>query len=197
MKRWVLVWVTVLALVGTAVVVARAPVAAATLDETLKSAQRIVLALDGVPGECVMANHEKEIEIISCNYSVDRPSYDMSGTKSYSTRATFGEVAFTKNLDAASPKMFEGCASGKHYRSATFFFIRSVNGVDVLSYKLTLEDVVITSFAQSATALGPIVDHVKFAYSKIKIEYTPYSSMGKPGSLVKSGWDITNNTMCQ
>ena len=60
--------------------------------------------------------------------------------------------------------------------------------------KITLEDVVVSSYELDGSDEEPPLDQVAFAYAKIETEYTPVDKTGKARPVVKIGWDIRRNS---
>ncbi len=199
MKKWFPGLVVVAILL--AVLIAAPLVQAADLGRSPTGAETTVfLRIDGVnkadsiEGECKVKGYDKQIEVLAIDYGLASSTAAAHAGAGGSAKADFADVTFTKYLDAASPKLFQGCASGKHYRSATFSFVRLGEGKNVPHMVLTLEDVLITSFSQSfAVGDERVQDTVSLNYSKIKMEYTPFNESGTASGTIKGGWDLQGN----
>ena len=77
------------------------------------------LKIEGIPGEALDANHKDWIELTDFHYGVMQ---SVSDTASSAGGATVGgascpDLFIAKLLDKASPKLFEACASGQHFKS--------------------------------------------------------------------------------
>jgi type VI secretion system secreted protein Hcp len=84
-------------------------------------------------------------------------------------RASLGEISITKVLDKASTKLFQACASGKHYPKATITLRKA--GKPYLSYQLT--DVLITSYQLGGAGSGGSapLESISISFGKIKLQY--------------------------
>ncbi|HET6763038.1 MAG TPA: type VI secretion system tube protein Hcp, partial [Longimicrobiaceae bacterium] len=77
------------------------------------------LKIDGVDGDSTRAGFEKTIEIRSFSWgATNTATVGSSGAGGGAGRATLSSFNFLKATDAASPTLFQGCCSGKHYPKA-------------------------------------------------------------------------------
>src|SRR5689334_21270375 len=102
----------------------------------------IFLKLDGIDGESTTKGHDKEIEVLSYDQSIDLTVVSSGGGGGGAGKSTFSGVRLRKLLDTASIPIALACASGLHIQSARFAFRRPSPPVDF--YVVTLEDVVVT-----------------------------------------------------
>jgi type VI secretion system secreted protein Hcp len=72
----------------------------------------IFLKLDGIDGESTTKGHEKEIEVVSYDQSIDSTVPSGGGAGGGAGKATFSGVRFRKQLDTASIPIALACASG-------------------------------------------------------------------------------------
>ena len=80
----------------------------------------VFLKLDGIDGESTTKGHEKEIEVISYDQSIDSTIPTGGGAGGGAGKATLSGVRFRKQLDTASMPIALACASGLHIASAHF-----------------------------------------------------------------------------
>jgi hypothetical protein len=71
-----------------------------------------------------------------------------------STAPIHSQFSITKLLDAATPKLYEACATAKHIKEVTIELVSAKGGSSYLQIKL--EDVEITSVADSSDPAGPL-----------------------------------------
>src|SRR5262245_44749726 len=109
----------------------------------------IFLKLDGITGESTTKGHEKEIEVVSYDQSIDATVIHSAVRGSHPGKATFSGVRFRKLLDSASIPIALACASGLHIATARFAFRRPSPPLDF--YVVALEDVLVTHAGQCAT----------------------------------------------
>lgn len=148
------------------------------------------LKIEGVPGEALDANHKDWIELTDFHYGV---SQSVSSTASSAGGATAGgascpDVHLAKYLDRASPKLFEACASGQHFKSMVIHISRA--GGDQQKYmEIKLEEVIISSLNAHRGDDFPTED-ITLNYGRIGIQYTQQRrSDGKGSGSIAGGWD--------
>ena len=166
----------------------------------------IFLKLDGIDGESTTKGHEKEIEVVSYDQSIDSTvSSGGGGGGGGAGKATFSGVRFRKLLDTASIPIALACASGLHIANARFAFRRA----PLDFYVVALEDVVVTHTGQCATtgiqsplafetlakssAGAALLEEVTLHFAKIRWEYRPMGPKGTALPPIVGGWDVKAN----
>jgi len=167
----------------------------------------IFLKLDGIDGESKTKGHEKEIEVLSYDQSIDASLYRDGTGGSGIGKSTFSSVRIRKPLDSASIPIALACASGLHIQSARIAFRRPSPPLDF--YVVTLEDVLLTHAGQCATtgtqsplafetlAKSPsgaaLLEEVTMYFSKIRWEYRRIGPKGTGLPPITGGWDVNAN----
>ena len=165
----------------------------------------IFLKLDGIDGESTTKGHEKEIEVVSYDQSIDATLYREGSGGGGVGKSTFSGVRFRKLLDTASMPIALACASGLHIASARFAFRRA----PLDFYVVTLEDVVVTHAGQCATtgaqsplefetlakssAGAALLEEVTLHFAKIRWEYRRIGPEGTALPPITGGWDVKAN----
>ncbi len=151
------------------------------------------LKLDDIKGESLDSKHAGEIEILSFSFGATNSGATSSGGGLGSGKATFSSFRFNKLYDASSPALFQGTATGTHYKTATFAFRRpgGESPADFLTIKL--EDVLISGYEQGGTKEPPLLEDVALNAAKIEIEYRPQGRDGKLGTPIKASYDLAQN----
>ncbi len=147
------------------------------------------LKLEGVDGESASDTHKGEIDIQSFSWGVSQTAMGSTGGGAGSGKAKFDGLQVTKRIDKASPLFFLAAATGKHFPKATL--VGSKDGVEFL--KITLSDVMVSSFSEKGDNTMLPQDQLSFNYAKIEFEYFPRSSAGQQSQSVKAGWDVKAN----
>ena len=106
------------------------------------------------------------------------------------------KFVIVKQVDKASPKLYEFCSSGKHLKDVTLEVCRA--GGDKVKYlEVKMEEVLISGVSPGGSAKGTDnlpVEEVRFDYGKIKWTYTQQKRAdGSGGGNVAGGWDLTAN----
>jgi type VI secretion system secreted protein Hcp len=140
------------------------------------------LKVDSIDGESADDKHKNEIQLLS---------YSWGGTQTTSVAGTGGsgagkvnlsELAVTKYLDKATPKLFKSMVAGTHIANATLTAIKAgTEGKPFLT--VTLGELFVTSIHLSASTEVP-VESVSFSYNTIKIDY---STQDESGTLTTAG----------
>ena len=149
-----------------------------------------LLELDGIKGE---SSDGKHIDISSYSFGASNPSSLRGGG---SGKVVFQDFHFTKREDSTSPTLFIRCATGEPIKKATLTLRKSGDKGDAFEYlKITLEDCLVSSFAQAGDDLPPNdtpVDSFSLAFAKIK--YSHFTEVpGGQATAVTVGWDLIQN----
>lgn len=168
----------------------------------------IFLKLSGIDGESKTKGHEKEIEVVSYDQSIDATIYRDGGGGSGAGKSTFSGVRFRKLLDTASIPISLACASGLHIASARFAFRRASSN-PFNFYVVALEDVLVTHAGLCATtgtqsplefetlakssASAALLEEVTLHFSKIRWEYRQTGPKGSALPPITGGWDVNGN----
>lgn len=138
------------------------------------------MKLGDIKGESTEAGHEEEIDIHEVLWGVIRDRG--------SNAPTLNELKFSKPVDKSSPKLMEACANGQHIAQAVLTLRKPGRGSDY--YKVTLEDVLISSYQTSGSS-SDVVPHEELSlnYTKITFEFIPQDDTGAPtGPSVIGRW---------
>lgn len=133
-----------------------------------------LVRFDGVPGDS---------EIFSFSWG-ETNSTTTSGGGGGAGKVQMSDVHFTKMADAASPKLYEFCANGRHVKEVAFSMPLSNHAKSGTTRTVTLKDVLVTS-AQIGALDVPETFSLNFA--RIEIE---------EGRTVVFCWDVVGNKSC-
>ena len=151
------------------------------------------LKIDGISGESQDDKHKDEIHVSSFSFGVTNAGTGGSNLGSGGSRANVQDLHFTKVVDQASPNLFQACATGKHFDTATVTVRRAgENPQEYLIYELT--EVFVSSMSTSGHEGGGIAQESgSLNFSKIKMTYTPQNADGSPGAQNPKGYDLKAN----
>ena len=155
--------------------------------------------LEQIPGESTHPYHEDWIEALWVNSEIVF-QYDPITGGHTTSRPTFSDIVFVKEIDKASPLLYEKCCFGQPISSATIDFIKSVPGNENAIYmQYELQNVLVTKTA-------PVMSHLRYgendythleqiniSFEKIRWKYTIYSPDGSSQGYVERGWDVRQN----
>jgi|SRR5580704_619543 type VI secretion system secreted protein Hcp len=162
------------------------------------------MKLGDIKGESTDSKHKGEIDIESWSFGAAQPGASaVSGRGAGVGKVQFGDFAFTKYTDAASPKLMLSCASGQHFTEATFT-ARRAGGTQAQYLQIKMTDVLVSSFethshgeggATGSTSKASLpIDSVALNFSKIEVNYKAQNPDGSEGANTSAGWNLKENT---
>lgn len=151
------------------------------------------LKLDGIDGESTEKGHENEIDVESWSWGESQPgvSQPARGGGGGAGKVSMQDFHFNMNYNKASPKLFLAAATGEHIKKATLV-ARKSGGDRQEYYKLTLENILVTSLQDNGDATG-ITESFSLNFEKIQMEYRPQRADGSLDAAVKAGYDLKAN----
>ena len=150
------------------------------------------LKVEGIEGESLDDRHKGEIDILSFSWGMSNSGSFASGSGAGAGKASFGSIRVTTAVTKASPLIFESVATGKHIPNVTLSAVKTgATGQEFL--KVTLTDVVITSYQTGGTVGEVPTDTFRLNFAKIEIEYKPQKADGSLDASVNAGWDLQAN----
>lgn len=154
------------------------------------------LKIDGIEGESTDDKHKGEIDVESFSWGLTQSGTFAFGGGGGAGKVQFQDFHFTKRTDKASPKLFLGCATGEHIKSALLTGVREgIKGGEGSEafVKIELTDVLISSY-QTAGASGEAlpVDQVSLNFSKIVYSVASQRATGAV-EWTTAGWDLKAN----
>jgi type VI secretion system secreted protein Hcp len=149
------------------------------------------LEIDGNKGESSDRNHKDTIEIESFSWGVTNSGAHSSGGGGGAGKVSFSDISVTKLVDKSSPLLFKRAATGQHIKKATLF-VRKAGGEQQEYMKITLEDLIVSSFktAPSKSSDSVPLESVSMNFSKIEFSYAPQKADGSLGSPLISTYDL-------
>ncbi len=154
-----------------------------------------LLELDGIKGESQDSKHKGTIEIESFSWGLSQSGSASRGAGGGAGKAVFQDIHFSTRLRSASPQLFLSCATGQHIKKAVLF-VRKAGGDQQEYYKVTLEDILVSSYQQQGTSGGEDTaptDAFSLNFAKIDLEYAPQRQDGALDAPVKAGYDLKAN----
>ena len=127
------------------------------------------LKIDGIKGESQDSKHKDEIDVISYSWGMAQQGTASKGGGMGAGKVVASDIKVRKEVDAASPKLFDACFTGKHIPSAQLT-CRKAGGNAIEYWTIKLTDLLISSVHQAPPA---------FEYGE-----QSNSAKGNTGSLV-------------
>ena len=150
------------------------------------------LKIDGIPGESTDAKHKDEINALAFSWGVSQSGPTGPGGGGGAGKAVFDDLLVVERTSKASPKLWLACASGQHIKSA-ILTCRKHGKAPLEFLKITLTDVLISSYEIDGSDDELPLDQIALAFAKVEMAYTPQDATGKAQPPVKSGWDVKKN----
>ena len=155
-------------------------------------ASDIFAKIGDIKGESVDVKHPGEIEVLSFSWGVTNTGTIGSGGGGGAGRATFKDLSIVHNVDKATPRLLEACATGVHLKDATITQRKAGKGQqEYLIIKMS--DVLITSVQPSASGGEAGVESVTLQPWKIDLEYKPQKPDGSLDAGLHFKYDMTLN----
>ena len=155
-----------------------------------------LLELDGIKGESLDEKHKDKIEIDSFSWGVSNAGNMGRGSGGGTGKADFQDLTFTKETDKSSPLLVKAAASGEHIKKAVLTARKAGGkGGQVEYFKITLEDVMVSSFTTGGNAGGSSIpiDSFSLNYTKMKYEYMPQKADGSLEGAIIAQYDRALN----
>jgi type VI secretion system secreted protein Hcp len=155
-----------------------------------------LLELDGIKGESLDEKHKDKIEIDSFSWGVSNSGNMGRGSGGGTGKADFQDLIFTKQTDKSSPLLVKAAASGDHIKKAVLIARKAGGKAGQVEYfKITLEDVMVSSFTTGGNAGSSSipVDSFSLNYTKMKYEYLPQKADGSLEGAIVAQYDRAIN----
>ena len=153
-----------------------------------------LLEIDGIPGESSDSKHKNTIEVDSFSWGVSNAGTYASGGGGGAGKASFQDMHFTSTVNKASAKLAQACATGEHIKKAVLY-VRKQGENQKDYYKVTLEDLLVSSYQSGDSAGGSVLptDQFSLNYAKIKYEYSMQKTDGSLDAPITMTWDLKAN----
>lgn len=172
------------------------------------------LKIDGVDGESTDSKHKGEIEIESFSWGAtnNASAAHSGGGGGGAGKVSVQDFHFVMRYNKASPKLFLGATSGKHFAKAVLT-VRKAGKEQTDFLKWTLSDCLVSSYQTGATSVAvpesvagaeepspevaavrntsPVpVDEFSFDFAKLEVSFQTQNADGGLGSPETAGWDF-------
>ena len=172
------------------------------------------LKIDGIDGESTDDKHKGEIEIESFSWgATNNASAAHGGSGGGAGKVSVQDFHFVMHFNKASPKLFLGAASGKHFQKAILTVRKAgERPLDFLTW--TLSDCLVSSYQTGGTSIAvpesvagaeepspevaavrnakaPLpVDEFSLDFAKLEVSYQTQNADGGLGTPETAGWDF-------
>ena len=155
-------------------------------------ASDIFAKIGDIKGESLDDKHKDEIEVLSFSWGVTNTGSAGTGGGGGAGRATFQDLSIVHNIDKATPKLLEACATGTHFKDATITHRKAGKGQQEFLI-VKMNDVIITAVAHGGTTAQPASETVTLAFAKVDFEYKPQKPDGSLDAGIHFKYDLKAN----
>ena len=152
----------------------------------------IFAKIGDIKGESIDSKHKDEIELLSWSWGVSRSGSGSSGGGAGAGKAHFNDFSFTHKIDKASPLLLKACATGQHLKEATVTRRKAGKGQQEFLV-IKMNDVLVTSVADSDDSGGGQMESVTLAFAKVDLEYRPQKPNGSLDAGLHFKYDLKAN----
>lgn len=153
----------------------------------------MLLKLGDVEGESVISGHEKSIDVLAWSWGMTQSGTTHTGTGGGSGKVQVKDVAITKYVDGATPRLMKACCTGDHFDKGTLT-VRKAGGTALEYMKITMSDIIITSVSTGGSGgEDRLTENVSLNFAKFKVEYTPQSAKGTAQAVKEATFNIATN----
>lgn len=163
-----------------------------------------------IKGETRDAKHkaDKAVEVASFEHFIRQPKSSAASTAGGHTaeRTEHGEMVFTKDIDAASTKLWQACSAGTVYKDVEIYFYRALGGSNTtqtgnkrINYlKVALKNVVISSVTTNIASGSELpTETFGLRYSAVQWTYNeaPLDGATATNTNIQGMWNLKDNTV--
>ena len=153
----------------------------------------LFLKVDGADGESANAKHKNWIDVESFHWGADSAVVD---ARRRGRRGWEGEFSrphdHLRTWTSRIRRCSVNCSSGKHISKVQIAGAKA-GGEEVEYFKITMEDVLVTSVDVSGANGAQVTVNYSFQAAKVKSEYSVQDKAGTKGATSEFGWDIKEN----
>ena len=155
-------------------------------------ASDIFAKIGDIKGESLDDKHKDEIELLSWSWGVRELRAGIPGGGGGAGKASFNDLSFTHKIDKASPLLLKACATGQHLKEATITRRKAGKGQQEFLV-IKMNDVLVTSVADSDDSGGGQMESVTLAFAKVDLEYRPQKPNGSLDAGLHFKYDLKAN----
>jgi type VI secretion system secreted protein Hcp len=155
------------------------------------------LKIDGIEGESTSAGYEGQIEVTNFEHLLKQPSTVAASTSGGATsgRCEHGDFTITKQVDKASPLIYQKCSDGGHITEITLILCRAAGGASVPFMEFKLTNSIIAKVVPAGDKTDIPKEDVSFNYGKIEWTYTQQKRKdGSGGGKTTGSWNLQTNS---
>jgi type VI secretion system secreted protein Hcp len=150
-----------------------------------------------VKGESQVKGFETQSHVHNFSFGAAMTASGHTGTGFGSGKAEIGDFNITKQMDSASPTLFQACVSGMHY-ATVIVTLQKAGGTSALkfmTYTFTNAYISSISWSGASGADDVVMEHIAVSFGQVQLDYQPQDNKGAAaGGVIHAGWNIQTNT---
>lgn len=154
------------------------------------------LSSPDLKGESTDKEHGQWIEINSLRHQMRQPTSPSASTSGGHTvgRTEHGDMAALKEVDSATPLLYQALSGGTTFQSAQIDFYRDAGeGKRVKYLEIQLKNVLISQIVLGVGE-GPLpIETMSLRYAAIQWKYQKQNIDGGQGGVTQGAWSLTKN----
>lgn len=152
------------------------------------------IKIDTIPGNSEIKGFEGQIQLESFSWNMQQTTSFGHSTGGGAGKVNVGDLQFVHFVDKATPKLMIACCTGAHIKDAVLTCRKAGGESAVDFFKLTLQDVIVSSVSPSGTKSDTPSETVSLAFADFKVEFQEQDNKGaKKGGPVISGFSVQKN----
>ncbi|MFO7884477.1 MAG: type VI secretion system tube protein Hcp [Desulfobacteraceae bacterium] len=151
------------------------------------------IKFDGIDGEAQDKDHKDWSDILSFSQGLMQPGSSSTGPTRRRGDVVVEDIAVTKELDKASPKIGEAVCKGRVFPKVDIHMTASYTDAGrVTYYAYELKNVLVTRYDISGSSQSEDVPVENFAlnFEEIKVTYTETDATGSKKGNVEYSWKV-------
>jgi type VI secretion system secreted protein Hcp len=152
------------------------------------------LKIEGIEGESQDSKHKNEIDVESWSWGATNSGSSSTGGGGGAGKVSVQDFHFVSAMSKASPKLFEACATGKHFSEATLT-ARKSGGTQQEFLTVTMTDLLVSSYQTGGSEGSNTLplDQTSLNFSKIQVVFKSVGPDGRLVSETRGGFDVAQN----
>lgn len=143
-----------------------------------------------VDGESKDKEHDKWIEVQTFTWGMNNDGYAHFGGGAGKGKVSMGDINITKELDCSTSTLMHHCATGEHFKKATFQFMKAGGAKRVCYNEIILEEVFISSVSHGGGGGATLSENVSMNFAKITQKSTTQEKTGAKGADKEFFYDL-------
>ncbi|HVI54921.1 MAG TPA: type VI secretion system tube protein Hcp [Luteibacter sp.] len=147
-------------------------------------------------GESLDKDHGQWIELKSLRHEMHQPTSPVVSTAGghATQRAEHGDISLFKELDSASPMLYQYLSGGTTFRSAQIDLYRDAgDGKRVKYLEIQLKNVLISQIFLDVGEASLPTEMMSLRYAAIQWRYQKQNIDGGQGGMTLGAWSLTKN----